>query len=63
MTYIKKNHEIEKKALAQPELSSRSDYRACFVVDGRISFYPVKNPDMVIVLHLIITAQKVEKNI
>ena len=32
-----KNHEIEKKAPAQPELSSRSD----FVVVVRISYDPV----------------------
>ena len=36
-----KNHEIKKKAPAQPELSSRSDFRACFVVVVRISFDPV----------------------
>ena len=36
-----KNHEIEKKAPAQPELCSRSDFRACFVVVVRISFDPV----------------------
>ena len=34
---INKNHEIEKKAPAQPELSSRSD----FVVVVRISYDPV----------------------
>ena len=38
---FRKNHEIEKKAPAQPELSSRSDFRACFVVVVRISFDPV----------------------
>ena len=44
LTYLamrEKNHEIEKKAPAQPELSSRSDFRACFVVVVRISFDPV----------------------
>ena len=35
------NHEIEKKAPAQPELSSRSDFSACFVVVVKISFDPV----------------------
>ena len=38
-----KNHEIEKKAPAQPELSSRSDFRACFDVVVSISFDPVKS--------------------
>ena len=36
-----KIHELEKKAPAQPELSSRSDFRACFVVVVRISYDPV----------------------
>ena len=34
----KKYHEIEKKAPAQPELSSRSNFMTCFVVVMRMSF-------------------------
>ena len=33
-----KNHEIEKKAPAQSELSSRSNFMTCFVVVMRMSF-------------------------
>ena len=38
INYNNKNHEIEKKAPAQPELSSRSDFMTYFVVVVRITF-------------------------